>query len=204
MLSRQIRRLQSVIRRRLIVPLFRSPHPPEYTARGVLVGVFVALTPTIGIQMAIVGVVWIISRAVHSRFDFNLIVALAWTWVTNAITAPFVYYAYIVTGRIMLGRWDELVGYAAFADRFARSLPTDAGALETVWLYVVNLFESFGVPMFVGSVPWTLLGAWLAYRWSLKLTRVYKIRRERRRARRAQRKEERLRRATSVASRYSE
>ena len=47
MLYRQWRRLQSVIRRRLIIPLFRSPHPPEYTARGVLIGLFVALTPTI-------------------------------------------------------------------------------------------------------------------------------------------------------------
>lgn len=204
MLNRQLRRLQILIRRRLIIPLFRSPHPPEYTARGVFIGLLVALTPTVGIQMAIVGVIWIVGRAVHSRLDFNLIVALAWTWVTNAVTAPFVYYAYIVTGRVMLGRWDELRGFATFADRFQRSLPTDAGALQTVWLYIVNLFESFGVPMFVGSIPWTVLGAWLGYRWSLKLTRVYQIRRERRRERRAQRKEEQLRRASGVASRYGE
>ena len=143
MLNRQIRRLQSLIRRRLIIPLFRSPHPPEYTARAVFIGMFVALTPTLGVQMAIVGVVWIVSRAIHSRFDFSLIIAMAWTWVTNAITAPFVYYAYIVTGRIMLGRWDELGGYERFADRFKQSVPTDAGALETVWLYIVNLFEAF-------------------------------------------------------------
>ncbi len=204
MLNRQLKRAQSLVRRRLIIPLFRSPHPPEYTARGVFIGVLVALTPTVGVQMAIVGVMWVALRAIHSRFDFNLIIALAWTWITNAVTAPFVYYAYIVTGRVMLGRWDELRGYATFADRFHQSLPKDAGTLETVWLYVVNLFDSFGVPLFVGSIPWTLLGAWLSYRWSLKLTRVYQARRERRRQRRAERREARLRNASGMASRYGE
>ena len=68
-----MRRMQAVVRRRLLIPLFRSPHPPEYTARGVFIGVLVALTPTVGIQMAIVGVLWIALRALHSRFDFNLI-----------------------------------------------------------------------------------------------------------------------------------
>jgi uncharacterized protein (DUF2062 family) len=202
MLYRQLRRLQIQVRRRLIIPLFRSPHPPEYTARGVFIGLLVALTPTVGIQMAIVGVLWVALRALHSRFDFNLIAALAWTWVTNAVTAPFVYYAYIVTGRVMLGRWEELRGYATFADRFQQSLPVDAGAFHTVWIFVVNLFEVFGVPLFVGCVPWTVLGAWLGYRWSLKLTRIYQARRARRRRERVARREARLRSAAGMASRY--
>jgi uncharacterized protein (DUF2062 family) len=203
MVYRQLRRLQILVRRRLIIPLFRSPHPPEYTARGVFIGLLIALTPTFGIQMALVGVIWIALRAIHSRFDFNLIVALAWTWVTNAVTAPFVYYVYIVTGDVMLGRWEELRGFATFADRFQQSLPTDAGAFHTVWLYIVNLFEVFGVPMFVGSVPWTVLGGWLGYRWSLKFTRLYQARRARRRQLRAEQKEARLRAAAGMASRYN-
>jgi uncharacterized protein (DUF2062 family) len=202
MLYRQLRHLQIQLRRRLIIPLFRSPHPPEYTARGVFIGLLVALTPTVGIQMAIVGVLWIGLRALHSRFDFNLIAALAWTWVTNAVTAPFVYYAYIVTGRVMLGRWDELRGYATFADRFQQSLPVDAGAFHTVWIFVVNLFKVFGVPLFVGCVPWTVLGAWLGYRWSLKFTRIYQARRARRQRERIERREARLRSAAGMASRY--
>jgi uncharacterized protein (DUF2062 family) len=202
MLYRQLRRLQIQVRRRLIIPLFRSPHPPEYTARGVFIGLLVALTPTVGIQMAIVGVLWVALRALHSRFDFNLIAALAWTWVTNAVTAPFVYYAYIVTGRVMLGRWEELRGYATFADRFQQSLPVDAGAFHTVWIFVVNLFKVFGVPLFVGCVPWTIVGAWLGYRWSLKFTRIYQARRARRRRERVARREARLRSAAGMASRY--
>jgi uncharacterized protein (DUF2062 family) len=202
MLYRQLRRLQIQVRRRLIIPLFRSPHPPEYTARGVFIGLLVALTPTVGIQMAIVGVLWVALRALHSRFDFNLIAALAWTWVTNAVTAPFVYYAYIVTGRVMLGRWEELRGYATFADRFQQSLPVDAGAFHTVWIFVVNLFKVFGVPLFVRCVPWTIVGAWLGYRWSLKFTRIYQARRARRRRERVARREARLRSAAGMASRY--
>ncbi len=174
-------RLRGTVLRRLVLPL-RSHHPPEYTARGVFVGLLVALTPTVGIQMAIVAAVWGVARAIHSRYDFSLIVALAWTWVTNAFTAPLVYYVYIVTGRIMLGRWEELRGYDTFASRLQQSLPADTGWLESTWVFDTNLLEQFGVPMFVGSVPWTILGAWLGYRYSLRLTRAYQVRRARRRA----------------------
>ena len=41
MMRRQLRRLQVLILRRLIIPLFRSPHPPEYTARGVFIGLLI-------------------------------------------------------------------------------------------------------------------------------------------------------------------
>ena len=109
----------------------------------------------------------------------------------------------VISEHLMPGRWDELRGYATFADRFRQSLPTDAGAIHTVWLYIVKLFEVFGVPLFVGSLPWTVLGAWLGYRWSLKVVRIYQERRDRRRARRAARREARLRSATGMASRFN-
>ena len=65
MLYRQWRKLRTLIVRRLIIPLFRSPHPPEYTARGVFVGVLIALTPTVGVQMMIIPVIWLPLRAMR-------------------------------------------------------------------------------------------------------------------------------------------
>ena len=83
--------LSRIVHGKLIAPLRRSRHTPEYTARGVLVGLLVALTPTVGVQMPIVFGIWLALRKMYPGWDFNVVVALAWTWVTNAVTAPFVY-----------------------------------------------------------------------------------------------------------------
>lgn len=170
---------------KLIAPMRRSRHPPEYTARGVFFGLLIALTPTVGIQMGVVLGLWVLVHRLTPRWDFNLVVALAWTWVTNVFTAPPLYYIYIVTGRMMLGRWEDMQGYSVFARRLAATMPDDAGWLEQAWRFVVNLFDIFGVPMFVGCVPWMVLGAWAGYVWSLGLLRRLALSRARRAARKS-------------------
>ena len=44
-------RFKRACRLRLVVPLKRSVHSPEHIARGVGIGMFWAMTPTVGIQM---------------------------------------------------------------------------------------------------------------------------------------------------------
>jgi len=183
-------RLWRILHLKLVIPLHRSRHPPEYTARGVAVGLLVALTPTVGVQMPIVFFIWLAARKLRRAWDFNLVVALAWTWVTNVATAPPLYYLYIVTGRMLLGRWDDLQGYEQFSMRLAQTLPQDAGWLESAWLYVLNLFRVFGEPMFVGCVPWMVLGTWAGYVWSLGLLRGLAKARARRAAKRQARRRE--------------
>ena len=36
---------------KLVAPLTRGQHAPEYVARGAVVGFFIAFTPTFGVQM---------------------------------------------------------------------------------------------------------------------------------------------------------
>ena len=177
--------LSRIIHEKLLEPLRRSKHPPEYTARGVFFGLLVAMTPTVGVQMPIVFVIWLLIRRIRPTWDFNMVVALAWTWVTNVVTAPFLYYLYIVTGRILLGRWEDMQGFDIFRERLAATLPKDAGWLEAAWSYVVNLFDIFGIPMFVGCAPWMVLGSWAGYVWSLGLLRRLAAVRARRAAERA-------------------
>ena len=176
------------LRQKLLHPLIRSRHPAEHTARGVLVGLAVALTPTVGVQMPAVFGVWILMRRFTPQWDFNLVVGLAWCWVTNIATAPPLYYLYLVTGRMLLGRWDEMQGYDSFASSLRLAVPVGTGWLETAWLYVMNLFTTFGIPLFVGCIPWAVLGAWAGYVWSLRaLNRLNQLRAKRRAARRARR-----------------
>jgi len=172
--------LARLIRHRLVIPIVRSRHPPEYTARGVMVGLAVALTPTVGIQMPVVFLVWLLMHRFRRAWDFNLLVALAWTWLTNVFTAPPIYYMFLVTGRLMLGRWDRIRDYDTFSARLGSTLNAEVGWFETLWVYMHDLFEKFGAPMFVGALPWALLGSWLGYRWTLGLIRRMRERRARR------------------------
>ncbi len=126
--------------RRFIAPLTRGQHPPEYTARGTAVGLGVALTPTVGVQIPAVFLLWVLIRYLRPAWEFNLVVAVVWTTLTNVFTMGPVYYVFLVTGRILMGRWDKLRGFDVFREKLNASLAVDAGPLETLWVYVANLF----------------------------------------------------------------
>lgn len=176
--------LRRLILMRLVAPIVRGSHSPEYSARGVLFGMLVALTPTVGVQMPIVLLLWLGVRALRPQWDFNLLVGMAWTWVTNVVTVPPIYYTFYLTGRVMLGHGGPAQGYDSFSAMLEQTLSTNATWLETLWVYTVGLFERFGVPMFVGSLPWAVIGSWICYRWSLRFVkRVRAARARRRRAR---------------------
>ena len=172
-----MRSLKRVLLRRLVSPLTRNREPAEYTARGAAVGLFVAFTPTVGLQMPLVSLLWLVLRYLRPAWSFNLLAGLAWTWLTNIFTLAPTYYLFLVTGRILMGQWDKLAGFEVFSTKLHASMATDAGPIETLWIYMVNLFEQFGLPMWIGSLPWALLSAWLGYRWSLRL--IIKVRNRR-------------------------
>ena len=168
-------RLRRWLRYRFVVPIKRSRHPPSYTARGVSVGLFWALTPTVGVQMAMVLLSWIALRRINPRWDFNVIHAMAWTWVTNFATVLPVYYVFYFTGQVLLGRWDDPTGYAVFAGewgaRFADVDATDylAGEVGTLQAYLDVIVEGWGLALAVGCWPYAILGAWIGHSWSLRL-----------------------------------
>ena len=55
-------RIKRMAHFQLIIPLLRSKHAPEYTARGVAMGFAIGITPTAGFQLIGCGVVWAIAR----------------------------------------------------------------------------------------------------------------------------------------------
>ena len=166
------------MRLRLVIPVLRSTEAADYTARGVFVGILVALTPTVGLQMVIVAGIWALVRFLHPSWDFNLVVGMIWTWLTNVFTAPPIYYAFLVTGQIMLGRWGETSGYALFQDRLVKLMQTDATFMESLLIYVVGIFDAWGMPMMIGCLPWAIVGAFLGYWWSLRLIHRFQNRRQ--------------------------
>ena len=185
-----LRRVGRLIRLRLVIPMVRSRQPPENTARAVAVGLFWALTPTFGIQMALSALHWYIARTFFRR-DFSVVVAMAWTWVTNLFTLPIAYYIFFLTGQILLGRWDDLTGYASFQKFWVTAMgetggdPTSIAAWETYFSVIV---EGWGLAMLVGSLPLAFIGYFVGYYWTLRIVRRWRvIRQEKRAARLAER-----------------
>ncbi len=176
--------LARLIRYRLHIPMLRSSHPPEHTARGVMMGLIWAFVPLFGLQMGGVLLSWTVGSRIIG-WHFALIPALAFTWVTNILTIVPVYYVYYITGQLLLGHWSDIAGYDAFAALFASTAPADASFFEAIWAWFQTLLTYWGVPIVLGSIPWTILIAWAGFRGSLRVVQAYRRRRAERMARRA-------------------
>jgi uncharacterized protein (DUF2062 family) len=151
------KRLLRLLTLKLIVPLKRSPHPPEYTARGVLVGMMWAMTPLVGIQMWLVFMTWVIWKR-FSPSAFSLTLGLAWTWVTNVFTMVPAYYVFYVTGQLMMGNFDSIGGYDSLQSIIAETFLAEYTFLEKWGLFFKLLLKDWGVSMAVGCLPWAIAG----------------------------------------------
>jgi uncharacterized protein (DUF2062 family) len=155
-------RFRRLVRLRLIVPIKRSHRPPEYSARGALVGLAWAFTPLIGFQIYLCLATWIVARKLF-KWDFSLAVACAWTWTTNMLTMIPAYYIFYITGYYLLGFQNNAAEYAGFAQIFREA--ADPG----VW-NALKVFTKCGLLMGVGCLPWMALFGWLGYSCTLKYT----------------------------------
>lgn len=174
-----IKNMGRLTRMKLIVPLQRGQAPAEHVARGVAVGLAVAFTPTVGVQLVAVLLIWMLARAAGPRFKFHVISAFAWVWITNIFTIGPIYYVFLQTGQLMLGRFDELggIGLEQFTTQLTSVVATDTGFLEALWVGTVALFEVWGLPLFLGSIPWAIGFSWLGYVWSKRFIERFRRRR---------------------------
>lgn len=162
-----------------VVPLLRGNHAPEYAARGVAVGIFWAFTPLIPFQIYLLGMTWIALRR-WSRLDFHPLVALAWVFVTNALTMLPVYFIFYLTGQLMLGHAADPMGYAVFQDEWTAVAHGGWDPIDAARAIAALPFGPFGTALAVGCLPYSLGGAWLGYAVSVRaLRRATARRRER-------------------------
>ena len=144
----------------------REGVPAIEIERGVALGLFVGFTPTLGAQFPIL---LALRALLPRRLRFDLPVSFLCTLPTNAFTIPFVYYVYVVTGRVVLGRFDRLRGFEVYSDRFENTVAAEGSWFERLVADGLALIEQFGLPLVVGSLPWAVaisaLGWLLARRW---------------------------------------
>ena len=140
----------------MVIPILRGNQSPEDIARGVAVGIAAGMTPLVGAQLPVFFVL-------GSGSTIILSLGFLSTDVTNVFTLPFFYYAFLVTGRIMLGRWDRVRDFETFSGRLGKVSPSDSGWMTVLVSCLTGLFVEFGWPMFIGCLSLAIIGSWLGY-----------------------------------------
>jgi hypothetical protein len=79
-----------------ILRLVRLRAEPEDIAKGFALGIFIGMTPTFGFQMVIAVFLALLLKE-------NKIAAAVGVWITNPLTAPFIYALEYESGRLLLG-----------------------------------------------------------------------------------------------------
>ncbi|MCB9833300.1 MAG: DUF2062 domain-containing protein [Planctomycetes bacterium] len=138
---------------RFVRPVLQLQDSPRSLALGIAMGLWVALTPTVGIQMPVVVVLGTLMRA-------NRLAAIAMCWISNPVTLVPMYYGYYVCGLAILGR--EGKSYAQIKIDMAAA--ADLGN----WELIRYIFEVFGTPLWIGSLVIATVCALPAYPLSLR------------------------------------
>ncbi|MBP7020463.1 MAG: DUF2062 domain-containing protein [Planctomycetes bacterium] len=104
---------------RLIKPIVNVKDSPHSVALGATIGMWVALTPTVGIQMTVCLIICSIVKA-------NILIAIAMCWISNPVTFLPMYYGYYRFGLLITNTdpitWQE----------FSRLLKNDFVVVGTV------------------------------------------------------------------------
>ena len=133
----------------MVVRFVRLRGLPDEIAKGVALGIFIGMTPTFGFQMAIAIFFAYLLRE-------NRLAAVLGVWVTNPVTAPFIYAAEYAVGRRLLGM-----------ERF--ELPS-----ELTWKAYSTLGWEILFPMWFCSIIFGVIFGSLTYQATLKLIPVVK------------------------------
>ena len=145
---------------RYILMLDDTPHS---IALGTAIGMFIGLTPTVGIQMILVMVV----AGLTSRlFQFNRVAALLTVYISNPLTVVPIYWGLYEVGTIFVG------GHLS-REHFAGIL--EYNTLGEWWETIVALGVEVGEPLLVGTCIVATLGGVVTYpvmRWLLQSFRA--------------------------------
>lgn len=144
---------------RRILTLEDTPHS---VAMGVTVGMFIGLTPTVGIQMVLV---MILAALTWRCFRFNRIAALLTVYVSNPITTVPIYYFNYKVGTLFVA--GDLT-----REDFAHILRPRG--FSDWWQALVELFVEVGTPLVIGSLIVATVCAAISYpamRWALHVVR---------------------------------
>jgi len=126
-----------------ILRFIRLRGTPDEVAKGMALGIFIGMTPTFGFQMGIaLFFAWLLRE--------NKLAAVLGVWITNPVTAPFIYALEYESGRLLLG------------------MPRLGLPSELTFTTARQLGWDILVPFFFGSLLYAVICASLAYALTLR------------------------------------
>lgn len=171
--------LKEKFRQHILVPLTESHSPIGEAALGSAVGMFMGMTPTVGVQMWMVLTTWLFFKYLL-RVRFDLVIGTAMVWLSNPITMGPLYYGFLVTGAWffkLIGKGDVMLSYTDFSERLSAIDGSTALSLQEKFMEGVRfLIFELGYPMVIGSLFWATPLAILSYYLTYKYLRLYRMR----------------------------
>ena len=156
--------------RERVVPLLRAKDSPERLALGAAIGTFVGLTPTVGVQMAMVVLI-----AAIPKLKFNVPLACAMVWISNPLTMIPLYYGMYWLGVLLLSRREmHFDKFEMTVQKLIDSVTSGESLLESAWQGLTGMFSigmHIAVPMWIGGTVLGLISAFPAYVVVLRLIR---------------------------------
>ena len=152
--------IEKLITEKLINPVLHSNAPVSEVSLGVAFGVFLGLTPTVGVQMYLVALVWSIYRYIFGR-HFSLPVGVAMVWISNPLTMVPLYYLFLVTGYRLLETQNR-ISYELFTEYLGHISSTE-GTWEMIVAGASFLLVDLGWPMIIGSLVYAVPGFIISY-----------------------------------------
>ena len=156
------KKASNYIKEKFIKPVLHSRAPVSEVSLGVAVGVFMGFTPTVGVQMYLVAIVWTIYRYVFGR-HFTLPVGVAMVWISNPLTMVPMYYVFLVTGYILIDVQHGL-SYQHFAESLGKISQT-GDMMDQIAEGTRFLLVDLGWPMVIGgfvyAVPFSIISYYI-------------------------------------------
>jgi len=151
------------VRRFVARNILHTNDPPHALALGLALGMFVALTPTVGFQMLMV-------VALASLFKANRIVGIPVVWISNPATFVPIYYPSYRVGCRLLGMEAISLGW------WRRLAEPPEGMIAAITFYWKNLMHVIG-PLTVGCLAVATPIATVTYVLGYRMITAYRLRR---------------------------
>ena len=149
--------------RRILTDLLAVDDSAHAVAAGAAVGIFLGLTPTVGIQMILVALIALCARG---WLYFNRTAALLMVYITNPLTIVPIYWFNYRVGAAVVG---------GDADRSELASAVTFDGLANWWDSMQALAITVGWPLLVGSLIVATIGATATYpavRWMVRKLRA--------------------------------
>ena len=181
-------------KRFVLLRVLHADDPPHALALGLAIGVFVAMTPTIGAQM-------VIAAAIAASFRANKILAMAAVWISNPVTMVQIYYVNWRIGQhfVETGVVDGASAVQAQITKIVESIGGMSNLFfhlldKAFWSEVLRLVWALGIELWIGSflvglvcaLPSYAITRWIITAYRRRVPRPRFLRRKARRSETAQ------------------